>query len=232
MTAAKAEQALRLHIRPEKVEIYQNFFKTGPGQYGHGDIFLGVKVPDSRIVAKAFRHLSKNEIKKLIQSKFHEVRLLGFIILTDQFEKADPKEQKAIYEFYLKNKKHINNWDMVDSSCPVIMGGYLYGKDKKILYKLAKSKRLWDRRLAVLATFHFIRNNDFKDILQLSAMLLNDEEDLMHKAVGWMLREMGKKNVKVLEKFLSQYATKMPRTMLRYSIEKFSPKRRKKYLNM
>lgn len=220
--------------QPEKREDYQRFFKTGKGEYGEGDVFIGVTVPNSRKVAKKYKDLPLSKVQKLLQSKIHEERLVALLILVEQFEisfeSQDYNKQKEIYKFYLKNTARINNWDLVDLSASKIVGVYLLDKDRKILHKLAKSRSLWERRIAIIASFYFIRNDDFKDSLKISTTLLSDKHDLIHKAVGWMLREIGKRDQKVLEKFLKKYYIKMPRTMLRYAIERFPEPLRLKYL--
>ncbi|MBR9677037.1 DNA alkylation repair protein [Candidatus Woesearchaeota archaeon] len=210
----------------EKAIVLQRFFKTGPGQYGEGDVFLGVVVPDQRKIAQQYVSLSFNNIQELLNSKFHEHRLTGLLILTYQYEKATEKEQKQIYEFYLKNTKAINNWDLVDVTTPKIVGAYLIDKDKSILYKLVKSKDLWERRISILATHWFIRNNQFNDTIKISELLLTDSHDLIQKAVGWMLREVGKRDENTLIKFLNTHYKIMPRTMLRYSIERLNKKQK------
>jgi 3-methyladenine DNA glycosylase AlkD len=214
----------------EVADTMQWFFKTGKGEYGEGDIFAGLKVPVQRKIAKDFRDLSKTEIKQLLASPVHEERLISLFILVEQYEKGSEKEKEKIFKFYLKNRKGINNWDLVDLSAPKIVGKYLLEKDKSILVKFASSKNLWERRIAILSTYEFIRNNNFKPTLEIAEILLNDEHDLIHKAVGWMLREVGKKDLQTEEKFLRKYYKTMPRTMLRYSIEKFPESKRKKYL--
>lgn len=215
---------------PEKAEILSRFFKTGKGEYGEGDIFLGITVPDQRKVAKQYIDLSLENIQKLLSSKIHEHRLTSLLILVEKYQKANEINKKKIVDFYLKNTKNINNWDLVDLTSAKILGDYLFERDKSILYKLAKSDNLWERRISIIATFHFIRNNEFEDTLKISEILLNDYHDLIHKAVGWMLREVGKKNQDVEESFLKKYYKKMPRTMLRYAIERFDEKKRKFYL--
>jgi len=215
---------------PKKAKICQRFFKTGKGQYGEGDIFIGIKVPEQRGVAKKYIHLNLNEIENLLKSKIHEYRLTAVLILTYKFPKLNRQDKKELTEFYLKNTKHINNWDLVDLSADKILGSYLIDKDKKILYKLARSKNLWERRIAMLSCFNFIKNNDFKDALNISEILLKDDHDLIHKAVGWMLREIGKKDQKTEEDFLKKYYKQMPRTMLRYAIERFPENKRKFYM--
>ncbi len=215
---------------PEKAKKLSGFFKTGKGQYGEGDIFLGIPVPEQRKVAKKYRDLPLSDIQELLSSKIHEHRLTALIILVSKYEKADDSGKKEIFSFYLKNTENINNWDLVDLSAPKIVGDYLFNKDTSILFKLAKSDNLWERRIAVLSTFTFIRNNDFEDALHISKLLLRDEHDLIHKAVGWMLREIGKRDQETEERFLNKHCMQMPRTMLRYAIEKFDKNKRKFYL--
>jgi len=217
----------------EKKIILQRFFKTGAGQYGEGDLFLGVTVPQQRALAKEFIQLPLNEVEKMLASKYHEVRLTGLLILVLKYQKAElEKEKKAIFDFYIKHLLAVNNWDLVDVTTPNIVGDYLFKKPKNILYKLAKSKNLWQRRVSMLASFAFIKNHDFVDALKLAKIHLKDGHDLMHKAVGWMLREIGKRNVNVLRKFLDDNISNLARTTLRYAIEHFSEQERKKYLQL
>ena len=222
---------------PEKAKKLGRYFKTGKGEYADGDNFLGIIVPEQRKVAKKY-DLSLDELQKLLSSKIHEYRLTALFILVDKYKKADEKLKKVIVDFYLRNTKNINNWDLVDLSAPNILGDFLSSKhfmqspdkDRNILYKLAKG-HLWEKRIAILATFAFIRKNDFSDSLKIAEILLKDKHDLIHKAVGWMLREIGKRNQDVEEKFLKKHYKHMPRTMLRYAIEKFSEKQRQFYLD-
>ncbi len=207
----------------EKAKILARFFKTGKGEYGEGDFFIGVKVPEQREVAKKFKEASFEDLKVLIKSEVHEYRLTTLLILIFKYK----TEKKKVFNFYIKNTKQINNWDLVDLSAPNIVGDYLIDKDRDILYDFAKSEDLWKKRIAIISTFTFIRNNDFKDTLKISEILLNDKHDLIHKAVGWMLREIGKRNIKVEKYFLNKYYKKMPRTMLRYAIEKFPEEERR-----
>jgi len=225
-----ARGQLRKYADKEKAKVLLCFFKTGPGDYAEGDIFLGVMVPFIRKVLKEFQELSLSDVIKLLRSKIHEERLLALLILVHQFNKADTKAKEKIYKAYLANTKFINNWDLVDLSAPQIVGGFLIDKDRLILYKLAKSPLLWERRIAILATFAFIRLGDFDDVFCIVKLLLCDKEDLIHKACGWMLREVGKRDVFVEEKFLLKYFKVMPRTMLRYAIEKFPQDKRKSFL--
>ncbi len=228
----KLKKELRGLANPQQAKILQRFFKTGPGEYGEGDIFLGIKVPVQRSVAKKYLDLTFSEIQQLLRSKIHEHRLVALLILVKQYEKGDLRVKQKIFDLYLSNTRNINNWDLVDLSAPNIVGNYLLNKPRQILYKLAKSKLLWDRRISILATLAFIRNNEFSDTYKLAEILLNDQDDLMHKAVGWMLREAGKRDQNLEVKFLDRYARKMPRTMLRYAIEKFGPARRSHYLRL
>jgi 3-methyladenine DNA glycosylase AlkD len=216
---------------PQRAKASMWFFKTEKGQYGHGDVFLGISVPDQRLIAKKYLDLSLLDIKKLLNSKIHEHRLVALIILVKQFRKADEGMRKKIFNFYIKNTQRINNWDLVDSSASYIVGAYLIDKPKQLLTKLAKSDLLWDRRIAIIATAKFISVDQFDETLKISKILLSDKHDLIHKAVGWMLREVGKKNQAVEERFLKKYYKKMPRTALRYAIEKFSKPLQKRYLS-
>ena len=215
----------------EKVEILQRFFKTGKGEYGEGDIFMGITMPIQRSIAKKYLNLSLGKIQKLLKSKIHEHRMVGLIILTEKYKKSSEQDRENIFGFYLKNTKNINNWDLVDVTCPRIVGDFLLDKDKKVLYNLANSGDLWEKRISIVSTMAFIDKEEFEDALAISEILLNDSHDLIHKAVGWMLREIGKKDEKVLKDFLKFHYKNMPRTMLRYAIEKFGEGERKSYLN-
>ncbi len=215
---------------PKKAKLLSGFFKTGKGDYGEGDVFLGIMVPFQREVAGKYKGLSLSEIQELLNSKIHEHRLTALFILIHQYKKANEKKKEEIVKLYLSNTKNVNNWDLVDLSAPRILGEYLLDKDRKMLYRMASSNLLWDRRIAVLATFAFIAKNDFNDSLKLAELLLKDKHDLMHKAIGWMLREIGKRNQKAEEDFLKKHYKQMPRTMLRYSIEKFDDKKKKFYM--
>jgi len=206
------------------------FFKTKKGQYGEGDIFLGITVPDQRRVAKRYKESSFDDVKKLLENKIHEYRLTGLLILAEKFNESDDLQRKKIIDLYLGNIKHVNNWDLVDLSADKILGAYLQDKDKSILKKMAVSKSLWERRIAIVSTFAFIKQKRFDDTLKISKLLISDKEDLIHKAVGWMLREIGKRNKKKEISFLKKYYKKMPRTMLRYSIERFSESEKKFFM--
>ncbi len=225
------KQDLEKLADPEKAKILSRFFKTGKGEYGEGDIFLGVKVPGQRKVAAKYKDIALEDMQELLESRVHEHRLTSLFILVSKYKKADDLGKKEIVDFYLKNTKNINNWDLVDSSAPYILGNYLLDKDKSTLYTLAKSGNLWERRIAIISTYAFIRNNEFEDALRLAKILLNDNHDLIHKAVGWMLREVGNRDRNREEIFLQKHCKNMPRTMLRYAIEKFEDDKRKAYVN-
>ncbi len=208
----------------------QKFFKTGKGEYGEGDIFLGLRVPVIRKIAKKYRTLPISDTAEFLKSPFHEERLFALIVLVELFRKKDKENKEKIYELYLSHTKYINNWDLVDISAPRIVGAYLFTRDKKPIYILARSENLWERRIAMMSTLFFIANNEFSNTLKIAEIFLKDKEDLIHKAVGWMLREVGKKDSEVEEEFLRKHNQEMPRTMLRYAIEKFSEEKRKSYL--
>ncbi|MFO0799440.1 MAG: DNA alkylation repair protein [Gemmataceae bacterium] len=230
MTAEDARSKLKSLASPTAARSAARFFKTGPGQYGEGDTFIGINVPTLRTVARQFRALPPDELEALLNSPVHEERHLALMILVLQVEKCDDARRKAAFDFYLRNTRFVNNWDLVDCSAPQVVGGFLLDKPKKLLLKLAKSTSLWERRIAIVSTQHFIRHGRYDDTLAISRMLLEDEEDLIHKATGWMLREVGKKDQSVLEGFLDRHGTVMPRTMLRYAIERFTPDQRRAYL--
>lgn len=224
---------LRKYIKKDKANILSRFFKTGKGQYGEGDIFIGVMVPDSRRVARQYSEIEIKEVDKLIKSKIHEERLVAVLILVDKYKKGNEKTKKEIVGFYLAHAKYINNWDLVDLSAHYILGNYLIKKDRKILFKLAKSKNIWEKRIAIISTFAFIYNNEFEDTFKIAEILLVDKHDLIHKAVGWMLREVGKRvSEKELEKFLNKNHQSMSRTTLRYAIERLPEEKRQYYLKL
>ena len=239
MSRAKTEaikKELRKFADKKHAQVSRGFFKTGKGEYGEGDVFIGVKVPVLRKLARKFRDdLGLAELRELLHSKIHEERMLALLLLVYQFQKLDGKERAKIYKFYLKNTKHINNWDLVDVTAPHIVGAWLFGQNlserKGVLLKLAKSDCLWERRIAIIATHYFIRQSRFDETLLLSELLLQDEHDLMHKAVGWSLRELGKREQAVLENFLQKHYRQMPRTMLRYAIERLPEEKRLQYLH-
>lgn len=211
----------------------KRYFKTGKGEYGEGDIFIGVTVPDSRIVALRYKDLSLASIKVLLSSKIHEERLVALFILVRRFEKGGGKEQKTIFDFYLNNTKYINNWDLVDTSAHKIVGAYLFQNKKliTILSSLSKSKNLWEKRIAILSTFYYIGKGKSTEAFKIAELLLSDKHDLIHKAIGWMLREVGKNcSQKEEEEFLKTHISELPRTTLRYAIERFPEKLRQEYL--
>lgn len=225
-------EELKKFSTPERAKTNAWFFKTGEGQYGYGDKFVGVSVPDQRKVAQMFKDLDLNEVRTLLNSEVHEHRLTALLILVNKFKKAKKEERKKIVDFYLKNIRAVNNWDLVDSSATQILGSYLKDKEKDMLYKFARSEDLWEKRIAIVTTQAFIKDKDTKHTYEISKLLLNDTHDLIHKASGWMLREAGAVNEKELVDFLEVYAPKMPRTMLRYAIEKFDTDRRKQFLSI
>lgn len=224
---------LKNQSNPTKATFYQRFFKTGPGEYAEGDIFIGVTVPNIRKVARRYNAIPLEQIEKLLQSPVHEERLCALIILVEQSKLADATHLKKCYDLYLRNTAWVNNWDLVDVSAEHVVGRYLHKRNKKPLLKLAHSKDLWERRIAIMATFHFIKQGQSNTTLEIAEILVNDPHDLIHKAVGWMLREVGKRCSMEAEKiFLNKFATTMPRTMLRYAIERFPPEERRYYMNM
>lgn len=230
MTASEISKKIQSLADPERAKLLARYFKTGPGEYGEGDIFIGLRVPQVRQLAKEFNGLSLEVILKLLKSTLHEERLLALFLLVQSFNNGDEALREKVYTLYLEHTPYINNWDLVDTSAPHIIGGYFFDKDKRPLYDLAASGNLWERRMAIMATFYFIRQNRYDDALGLAEMLLDDKEDLIHKAVGWMLREVGKRNSGIEKDFLKKYYKHMPRTMLRYAIEKFSKDERVRYL--
>lgn len=226
----KLKKRIKLSANKEQAKVLQKFFKTGRGEYGEGDKFLGIKVPVQRKIAKQYSSLCLEDIQLLIKSKIHEERLISLFILIDKYNKGNENEKERIFKLYLKNRKHINNWDLVDLSAPKIIGEHLKNRNKNLLYDFAQSENLWEKRIAILSTYTFIKNLNFKITLDIANILLHDEHDLIHKGVGWMLREVGKKDINVLEEYLNPCYRKMPRTMLRYSIERFPDGKRRKYL--
>lgn len=229
-TAAAIKRELIELANPEIAEHSQRFFKTAPGEYGHGDRFRGIRVPVLRRVARKHASSPRRTVLSLLRSAHHEDRLTALLILVHQFQRGDETTQQRIYADYLANTGHINNWDLVDSSAHQIVGGHLRDRSRAPLYQLARSESLWERRIAVIATLHFIKDDDHADTFALAEMLLTDPEDLIHKAVGWMLREAGNREPAAEEEFLGRYYRQMPRTMLRYAIEKFPETRRLAYL--
>lgn len=231
MKSAELLARLQTLANPVDAAHAQRFFKTGPGEYGEGDRFLGIRVPAVRaLVRETRREVDQAAAVGLLQSEWHEARLFGLLLMVERFRRGDEPARRALYDAYLAHTDRINNWDLVDCSAEHIIGGWLFERDRKPLYRLVKSASLWERRIAVLATFHFIRKSDFADTVNLCELLLRDEHDLMHKATGWMLREAGKRDVAVLRTFLTRHAAVMPRTMLRYAIEKLPEAERKKWM--
>jgi 3-methyladenine DNA glycosylase AlkD len=220
-------KSLREKASEERRLRNQSYFKMGPGQYSEGDVFIGVSMPDIRSVVKSHPETTMKEVETLIQSQIHEERMTALIFLVTRY----PKNREEIYRFYLKHMHHVNNWDLVDLSAPHIVGAYHFGRGSDKLYEWALSENLWVRRISVVATQHFIKKGLFEPTLRLAEMLLKDEEDLMHKAVGWMLREVGKKDERALEGFLERFVSEMPRTMLRYSLERLEPEKRRYFMS-
>ncbi len=230
MNILELKKALKDAANPSQAKILQRFFKTGKGEYGEGDVFYGIKVPVIRGIAKSFIELNLNSLNELISSPVHEERLTAMLILVAKYSKGDDKQKGKIYEYYVKNKKYINNWDLVDLSAPNIIGNYLLNRDKKLLYDLSVSDNLWDRRISILSTFPFIRAGEYDPTFKIADILIRDKHDLIHKAVGWMLREIGKRDKQTETDFLKTRYKTMPRTMLRYAIEKFPQKERQAFL--
>jgi 3-methyladenine DNA glycosylase AlkD len=215
---------------PEKARVLQRFFNTGPGEYGEGDVFLGIQVPALRKLARENGDLNEKGLQALLRSSLHEERMLSLLVLIQKYSRGTEEERKKLYELYLANTSFINNWDLVDVSAEHVVGHFLMKADKRPLYRLAKSKSVWERRIAILATFHFIKQNEFSETLKIAAILLGDKEELIRKALGWMLREVGKRDPAAEERFLREHYRKMPRTMLRYAIERFPEEKRRRYL--
>lgn len=230
LTASAIRARLRAHALPANVAILQRFFKTGPGEYGAGDRFIGVKVPGIRAVCRDCRGVADAVVLQLLRSKVHEERLLALLLLVDRFERGDEAAQRAVYRAYLANTAFINNWDLVDVSAPQIVGGWLASRGRAPLLRLARSSSLWERRIAIVSTFAFIRAREFDDTFRIADLLLDDEHDLIHKATGWMLREAGKRDGQALRRYLASRYRRMPRTALRYAIERFPEAERKRYL--
>lgn len=222
------KKEIQKNANRERAEISQRFFKTGPGEYGEGDVFVGIAVPRARYIAKKYSHVSLGDVETLMRSKIHEERLIALLILVEK--NKEERNENHIQRIYLKNMRWVNNWDLVDLSADKIVGRHLYNRKKDLLFSLAKSENVWERRIATIATFYFIKNEKYDDTLKIAKMLMNDTHDLIHKAVGWMLREIGKRSLSVEEKFLKTHYKKMPRTMLRYAIERFPEAKRKRYL--
>ena len=230
LTVTSIRRTLRAHANPDSVAILQRFFKTGPGEYAEGDRFIGVKLPGLRAVCRECRGLSLDDACRLLRSPIHEERTLALLIMVDAFVRGDEELRRTIYDRYLAHTTYINNWDLVDGSAAQIVGGWLRGRSKAPLTRLARSKSLWERRIAMIATFDGIRRGEFDDAFRIADLLLDDEHDLIHKAVGWMLREVGKRDGAAARRFLRTRYKKMPRTMLRYAIERFPEAERQRYL--
>lgn len=227
LTVNDVKKQLAMRVKNGKASALQRFFKTGKGQYGEGDVFIGVMVPQQREVAQMFQDIELKELEKLLESEVHEHRLTALFILVKRYQKLkNAAHKKELFEFYISHRNCINNWDLVDSSARQIVGEYLCDKDKEILYDFAQTGNLWERRIAIIATNYFITHGNFNDTMKIAEILMDDKEDLIHKAVGWMLREIGNVNHDVEEEFLKKHYQKMPRTMLRYAIEKFTPARK------
>ena len=227
---AKIKKDLKKKSNREKAAVLQRFFKTGPGEYAEGDVFLGIKMPDTRQIAGKYSDVPLDDIKKLLKARVHEERMTALLIMVSKFKKGNEKERKELYRVYLDNTENINNWDLVDATAEHVVGAYLEDKEKKPLYRLVGSSSMWERRISVLSTFRYIKKHSFDDALRISEILIDDKEDLIHKAVGWMLREIGKRDIKKEKAFLERKYKNMPRTMLRYAIEKFPEKERQAYL--
>jgi 3-methyladenine DNA glycosylase AlkD len=232
MTAGEVKKRLAALGSPEAAKHLARFFKTGPGQYGEGDIFIGITVPELRQVVRECHELPLPDVATLLASPIHEERTVALLILVQSVSRANKVRKKVVFDFYLKHVRFVNNWDLVDCSAAELVGAHLFDKSRKPLVRMARSTSLWERRIAVVATHHFIRQGEFDDTLAISRLLLSDTEDLIHKATGWMLREVGKRHQPTLESFLDDHAPAMPRTMLRYAIERFSPEKRRSYLDL
>ena len=230
MKVAEIKKKLNSLGDAQAAAFHQRFFKTGPGEYGAGDLFRGIRVPVLRRLAKEYQCLTLTETEELLHSSYHEDRLLALLILVNGYPKSDDVIKTKTYDLYLRNAQFINSWDLVDSSAPHVVGAFLWDKDRDVLYRLARSSDLWERRIAILATFYFIKRGEFSETLKIARILLSDREDIIHKAVGWMLREVGNQNLDAEESFLKSHFQRMPRVMLRYAIEKFPESQRQRYL--
>jgi 3-methyladenine DNA glycosylase AlkD len=230
VNASFVVRQLQRNADPRRATSSQRFFRTAPGEYGAGDRFLGLTVPRLRELAREYRDLELSEIENLLESPWHEARLLAVVLLADRYPKADAPTQERIYRLYIRRTDRINNWDLVDASAPAVVGAHLLRRSRAPLRRLSRSRNLWERRISVVATQYFINRGEFDDTLRLAELLMDDEHDLIHKAVGWMLREVGKRDEAVLLSFLERHAGAMPRTALRYSVERLSPLRRKRYM--
>lgn len=229
-SAAQIEARLHEIGDPEHARFVASYFRTGPGEYGEGDQFLGIRIPTLRALVREYRGVSVDAAAGLLRSAWHEARLFALLLLADAYKRGDAETREAIYRLYLQNTRYINNWDLVDSSAPYIVGPHLVEGDRSVLDGLARSESLWERRIAILATQHFIRQNDFSTTLRIAEMLVDDRHDLIHKAAGWMLREVGNRDRAAAEAFLARHHRTMPRTMLRYAIERCPPDLRQRYM--
>lgn len=230
MALRQLKKQIKALADPDQAAQLQRFFKTGPGGYGEGDRFLGLRMPQLRKLIRGHLEMPLKEVAQLLHSPIHEHRMAALLILTHRYSKAPMEQQVEIYRFYMGNTGWINNWDLVDVTVPHIVGAHLMTRSRKVLYRLAKSENLWERRISIIATLHFIRQEQFEETLNIAALLLDDGHDLIHKAVGWMLREVGKRDLKAMEDFLLPRYQRMPRTMLRFAIEKLPEPRRRAYL--
>jgi 3-methyladenine DNA glycosylase AlkD len=229
-TASEVRRRLQESADPEKAAFMPRYFKNGKGEYGEGDRFYGVTVPECRRIARAGQDLDDRQVETLLRSPMHEERSIALLILVERFRRGERRDRERVFRLYRRRLDRVNNWDLVDASAPTIAGGYFEDRDKGQLYRWARSRRLWERRIAMLSTYRYIKQGDFEDALAIARILRDDEEDLIHKAVGWMLREIGKRDRSTEERFIRAHHAKMPRTMLRYAIEKFPEKLRKSYL--
>lgn len=230
-SARAIERRLLAMRAPDRASLLQRFFKTGPGEYGEGDRFLGLTMPQVRHLAAEFAETPVEELAALLESAWHEVRMLSVVLMAARYPRADSKAQLALHRLYLRRTDRINNWDLVDVSAPTVVGLHLLTRSRAVLRRLARSHTLWERRIAIVSTLTFIRHDQFDDTIALAAVLMDDAHDLMHKAVGWMLREVGKRDQSVLCRFLDAHAATMPRTMLRYAIERLPVSRRRQYMD-
>ena len=230
LTSPAIERRVRALADPARARLLQGFFKTGPGQYGEGDRFLGLTMPQVRTVAAACRDTSLDEVERLLESPWHEMRMLALVILANSYGGASAARQADIYRLYLRRTDRINNWDLVDVTAPAVVGIHLLTRSRAPLRRLARSRNVWERRIAIVATAALIRRDDFSETVWIAELLLGDEHDLIHKAVGWMLREVGKRDEATLRRFLDAHAARMPRTALRYAIERLPPAHRRKYM--
>lgn len=230
LTAAELSRRLRARATPERAAVSQRFFKTGAGEYGEGDLFIGVTVPDTRAVARPFRGLPRPELCALLDSAVHEERLAALLLMVEEYRRGDAAAKRAVFDLYMRKLDAVNNWDLVDLSAPGIVGAHLLARSRRRLHDLARSRNLWRRRVAIVSTMEFIRHGQLDDTFAIAEVLLDDPEDLIHKAAGWMLREAGKRDTAAEEAFLARHHARMPRTMLRYAIERFPEPKRKRFL--